>query len=209
LNTLKVSLRILVVGVLLVSALGIAYSQTTPNDVVSILLTAMPQAQITQEQFLRVFPALLGFGARINIDAPIEDFIALLTNLGVIPKRLEIAPGAPVTKGWASVLKVKALGIRPGLIEWGLIQIYGLTPEIAFAMAVRAGVMAPGKASDLETGIEFACDSLAVASMARARPLPGASIPAILAVINAITERVRTYETCLPIIPGMVPVPTS
>jgi len=206
---LKVSLSSLIFVVLLVSILGIAYSRVTPDDVVGLLLARLPEPQITQEDFLRVLPALLGFGARIDFDAPIEDFIALLTDLGVIPEGFEIDPGAPVTKGWASVLKVKATNIRPGLIEWAQIQIYGLTPEIAFRMAVRAGVMAPGEPTDLETGMEFACDALATASRARSHPLPGASIPDILAVIEAITAQVCTRTDCLPIIPRIVPIPTS
>ena len=198
---------VMVLGLVGVSIIGL--SGITPANVVTLLQENLPRPQVTQADFLRILPALLGFGDRINFDAPIEEFIALLTKLGVIPRDLAIDPAAPVTKGWASILKVKALNIRPTFIEWIQMQIFGLTPELALRMAQRAGVMAPGAADDVETGLEFACDALATASLARIQPLPGAKTWLIVDVIQAITRYIVDAGTCAPIIPGLVPVPTS
>lgn len=187
----------------------VALAQITPDNVATLLSMKLPDSRVSQGNFLRVLPALLGFGARIKFNAPIEEFVLLLTDLGIMEPGYPINPPAPVTRGWAAVLKVKALGIQPNLIEWIQIKISGLTPAIATKMAQRAGVMPPGKAENTETGMEFASECLAIASLARTRPLPGANISSILAIISAITSRVVNIKTCELVIPGLVHVPTS
>lgn len=201
--------RILVLVTLAVLIPFVTLAQTTPNNLTTFLSRKLPQPIVTQEDFLRVLPALLGFGSRINFNDPIEKFILLLAELGVVEPGFVISPISPLTKGWASIVKVKALGISPGLIDWVQIKLNGLTPGIAFKMAKGAGVMAPGETGDFETGLEFASECVAIASLAHKNPKAGANVSAILEIIQGITTRVVDIKTCNSVIPGLVIVPTS
>jgi len=127
-----------------------------PPSVGKFLMELMPEAFVTQEQFLRALFIMLNRSEELPFDAPIEEIVQFLTELGVIPEIFPLDLGAPITKGEAALLLLRALELEVPFIDQLLLTV-GLkeAERAAFEIARREGLIPPGKPEDLLSGREL------------------------------------------------------
>lgn len=132
-----------------------------PRNVGDLILNLLPEASITQGQFIRWLFALLNQSQTLPLDADIEEIIQFLVTIHIIPSIFPIDLEAPITKGAAALLLLRALELQVSFIDQLLITV-GLkqAEEAAFVIAVREGLISGGRPDDLVTGRDLANMSL-------------------------------------------------
>lgn len=151
-------------------ACGNCYSPLAVEDYLDGLLE---QPTITQEQFFRWLLLLLNTSETLPPDAPMNDIVLYFLETGVIPGIFPLDLAAPLTKGEAALLLLRALELETPLLDQLLLST-GLqaAEEAALEIAVREGLLAPGDPDDLLTGAEIGVMSSALLVHLETAPPP-------------------------------------
>lgn len=127
-----------------------------PPAVNAFLDRLIQEPVITQEMFLRWLLVLLNPAETIPMNAPFEEIAQFFLAMGVIPEVFPLDPEAPITRGEAALLLLRALEIETPLLDQLLLSA-GLraAEEAALEIAVREGLIPPGDPDDLLTGADL------------------------------------------------------
>lgn len=127
-----------------------------PPAVNALLDRLVQEPVITQEMFLRWLLILLNTAETIPMNAPFEEIAQFFLATGVIPEVFPLDPGAPITRGEAALLLLRALEIETPLLDQLLLSA-GLraAEEAALEIAVREGLIPPGDPDDILTGADL------------------------------------------------------
>ncbi|GEM_PF-3567637 len=127
-----------------------------PPAVVALLEEWAREPVITQEVFLRWLLLLLNTADAIPMTAPIDEIVQYFFTTGVIPDAFPVDLNAPITKGEAALLLLRALEIETPLLDQLLLSA-GLqaAEEAALEIAVREGLVPPGEPDDVLTGLDL------------------------------------------------------
>lgn len=127
-----------------------------PPAVNALLDRLIQESILTQEMFLRWLLILLNPAETVPMNAPFEEIAQFFLATGVIPEVFSLDPGAPITRGEAALLLLRALEIETPLLDQLLLSA-GLraAEEAALEIAVREGLIPPGDPDDILTGADL------------------------------------------------------
>lgn len=127
-----------------------------PPVVNALLDRWIQESVITQEVFFRWLLLLLDTAEAIPLTASFEEIAQYFLSSGIVPDVFPIDPEAPITRGEAALLLLRALEIETPLLDQLLLSA-GLraAEEAALEIAVREGLIPPGDLEDVLTGAEL------------------------------------------------------
>ena len=144
-----------------------------PPTVEEFLRKLMQEGLVTQEQFLRWLLLLINDAETLPMSAPIEEIVTFFLKVGVIPEIFPLNLDAWITKGEAALLLLRAIDLETPLLDQ-LLLAAGLqaAAEAAFEIAVREGLLPPGRPEDLLSGSDLGSMSLPLLTRLETSPPP-------------------------------------